>query len=106
MPELSALKNEELKKELKSRGLTTSGNKPQLISRLEEGLTRPNELNEDQIRIQSGEFDSDCEDDEDIGKIMARKMKKIKPDVEGGGVRFGSSWKQIGQLKTFLYTWG
>ena len=42
MEELSALKNDELKAELKFRGLTTSGNKSQLISHLEKGLEQPN----------------------------------------------------------------
>ena len=79
--DISVLKNKELQAELKSRGLTTSGNKSELQSRLQEALQCPFELNVDRIRIQSGEFDSES-DGEDIGIIMARKMKKIKPDVE------------------------
>ena len=42
--ELSALKNEDLKKELKSRGLPNSGNKSELIIRLDEALNVPMSL--------------------------------------------------------------
>ena len=49
----------ELKRELKARDLATSGNKRDLINRLQNALKNPGSLNEDGIRIQAGEFDSD-----------------------------------------------
>ena len=80
---IPALKSSELKKELKARGLPTSGIKEQLQNRLQKAMESPGELNEDAMRVQAGEFDSDHEESsEDIGVIMARRMKKIKPEVE------------------------
>ena len=79
---LPDLKSLQLKKELKARGLATSGKKSQLLNRLQQAMESPEELNQDMVRIQAGEFDSDREElSEDIGIIMARKMKK-KPEVE------------------------
>ena len=80
---VNQMKGKELKKELKARGLATSGHKNKLINRLEAALVEPGKLNEDNIELQAGVYDSGSDTPkEDIGLLMERRKKKIKPEVE------------------------
>lgn len=47
--DISTMKVADLKKELKSRGLSTSGNKSELIDRLQLALAKHDDLNEDEL---------------------------------------------------------
>ena len=81
---ISDMKVKELMKELKSRGLQTSGTKNKLINRLQTALdsTNPSNFNEDKMELQAGIYDSDSDSPkEDIGLLMERQ-KKPKPKVE------------------------
>ena len=61
MVDINEMKCWELVKELKSRGLPSSGNKNELINRLEKALadTDPGQFNADTIALQAGYYDDD-----------------------------------------------
>mmetsp|Transcript_9104 Transcript_9104/g.16381 ORF Transcript_9104/g.16381 Transcript_9104/m.16381 type:complete len:179 (-) Transcript_9104:857-1393(-) len=85
---VSSLKVDELRKELRARGLDTSGNKATLVSRLQEVIDRENEGD----RVGGGEEVKDVEEEgngvEESGE-SERKSKKVK--VDGSGVKDGES---------------
>ena len=78
---------------MKSRGLPSSGNKNELINRLEKALadTDPGEFNVNAIELQAGYYDDDSTPQEDMGLIMRRKMDNIKPEVEARRKKIGGS---------------
>ena len=86
--QVSKIKGIQLKKELKARGLATSGNKNVLINRLQAALAKakPEEFNDAQIQIQAGYYDSDSDTaaalSGDVGVMLERRMRKVKPEVE------------------------
>ena len=69
--DISAMKVADLKKELKSRGLATSGNKSELIDRLQLALAKPDDLNEEELL---------AEEPEAVALIPPKKVP-IKRDV-------------------------
>ena len=80
---VNKMKGHELQKELKSRGLPTSGIKNKLINRLEKALANPGQLNEDRVELQAGLYDSESDTpEEDVGILLERRKKKLKPEIE------------------------
>ena len=69
--DISAMKVADLKKELKSRGLSTSGNKSELIDRLQLALAKPDDLNEEELL---------AEEPEAVALVPPKKVP-IKRDV-------------------------
>jgi len=69
--DLSAMKVADLKKELKSRGLSTTGIKSELIDRLQLALAKPDDLNEEELLA----------DEPEAVALIPPKKVPIKRDV-------------------------
>jgi len=79
--DISAMKVADLKKELKSRGLSTTGIKSELIDRLQLALAKPDDLNEEELL---------AEEPEAVALVPPKKVP-IKRDVAMPAVEAATS---------------